>query len=238
MIVRIVLVRPEGPANIGAVARVIRNTGLDQLVLVEPADWRTVECWRAAWGAHEILEEAAVEPTVESALRDATYVAAFSGHRKGPSPPLDVRQTAAEIGALGDDDTAALVFGPETAGLTHRELAACGRRVLIPSHPAQPSLNLSHAVMVAAYEVLRARARPAPGPRRATHGEKEAMLGLLRHGLLKIRALPEKNTDSFYPDWEALFTRADLTPKEVRLLEHLARKMMSAAPARVEGVDG
>jgi TrmH family RNA methyltransferase len=220
------------------VARVIRNTGLDELVLVQPGDWRTIECWRAAWGAHEILEQAAVASSVEEAVADASYVAAFSGHRKGPSPPMDVREAALEIGALGEDDRVALVFGPETAGLRHREIAACGRRVLIPSHPDQPSLNLSHAVMVAAYEVLRARTRPPSAPRRATHEEKQAMLRLLRPGLLKVRALPEKNTDSFYPDWEAMFARADLTPKEVRLLEHLARKLMAATLAPAEEIDG
>jgi TrmH family RNA methyltransferase len=220
------------------VARAIRNTGLDQLVLVDPGDWRTVECWRAAWGAHEILEQAIVTSSVEEAVADATYVAAFSGHRKGPSPPMDVRDAATEIGALAAEDAAALVFGPETAGLQHREIAACGRRVLIPSHPDQPSLNLSHAVMVAAYEVMRARTRPSPAPRRATHAEKQAMLRLLRPGLLKVRALPEKNTDSFYPDWEAMFARADLTPKEVRLLEHLARKLNALAPGRTDEIDG
>jgi tRNA C32,U32 (ribose-2'-O)-methylase TrmJ len=205
---------------------------------VEPGDWRTIECWRAAWGAHEILEQAQVVDSVEAAVAEAGYVAAFSGHRHGPSLPTDVREAAAEIAALDEIETAALVFGPETAGLQHREIAACGRRILIPSHPAQPSLNLSHAVMVAGYEILRARKPPRPAPRRATHQEKGAMLRLLRPGLLKIRALPEKNTDSFYPDWEAMFSRADLTPKEVRLLEHLARKMMAAAPARTEDVDG
>ena len=165
--VRIVLVRPEVPANIGAVARVIRNTGLDELTLVEPGDWRTVECWRTAWGAPEILENAVVVSDLAAALADATYVAALSGRRDGPSPALDVRDAAAEIGALTAEDVAALVFGPESTGLTLAEIAQCGRRVQIPSHPDQPSLNLSHAVVVAGYEVLRARSRPSPLPRRA-----------------------------------------------------------------------
>jgi len=49
--VRIVLVRPESAANIGACARVSRNSGAEGLDLVAaPGDWRTVECWRTAWG--------------------------------------------------------------------------------------------------------------------------------------------------------------------------------------------
>jgi TrmH family RNA methyltransferase len=225
-LVRVVLVRPEVPANIGAVARVMKATGLDELYLVDPGDWRTVSCWRTAWGAPEILEQATVVSELAGAVAGAAYVAGFSGKRGGPSPPIDVREAAAEIGALGSDaGVAALVFGPESSGLLHREIALCGRRVLIPTHPEQPSLNLSHAVMVAAYEVFRARSSPAPAPRRATHDEKEAMIQLLREGLRTIEALPAANTDGYFLEWEALFRRADLTPKEVRLLEHMARKM-------------
>jgi tRNA/rRNA methyltransferase len=118
--------------------------------------------------------------------------------------------------------------------LSLSELALCGRRVRIPSHPDQPSLNLSHAVMVAAYEVFRAGRRSAPGSRRATHDEKARLLVLLREGLLALGALPAVNTDGYFAEWQALFTRADLTPKEVRLLEHMARKMAkpSTAPPR------
>ena len=52
------LVRPETPANVGATARIVRNTGLATVALVSPGDWRNVECWRTAWGAHDLLEEA------------------------------------------------------------------------------------------------------------------------------------------------------------------------------------
>lgn len=223
--VRVVLVRPESPANVGAAARAVRNTGLHGLVLVAPGDWRTVECWRTAWGAHDVLEQARVAPDLASAVAEEGYVAALSGRRPAGAPLLDVRDMAREVAELAADETVALVFGPETTGLTDDEVAVCGRRVLIPTDPAQPSLNLSHAVVVAGYEVFRARHPPAAAPRRSTRGEKESMLALLREGLRAIDALPAMNTDGYFQEWRALFQRADLTPKEVRLLEHMARKM-------------
>jgi tRNA/rRNA methyltransferase len=232
--VRVVLVRPETPANIGAVARVVRNTGLQGLDLVAPGDWRTVECWRTAWGAPEVLEQARVFTDLRAALAEATFVAALSGRRDAGLPVVDVRQMAEEASALGGEERAALVFGPETSGLSLEELALCGRRVRIPSHPDQPSLNLSHAVMIAAYEMFRAGRREPPGSRRASHEEKQGLLALLREGLLAIESLPEVNTDGYFEEWRAIFARADLTPKEVRLLEHMARKMIRAgrgAPA-------
>ena len=224
--VQIVLVRPETPANIGAAARVVRNTGLTSLALVAPGDWRTVECWRTAWGAHDILEQAQVFPDLVSALAGAHYVAGLSGRRDAGVACLDVRELAVELAGLRGGERAALVFGPETSGLSLAELALCGRRVRIPSHPDQPSLNLSQAVMVTAYEVFRAGRRPIAGARRASHAEKQRLLALLREALLAIEALPAQGTAGYFEEWQELFQRADLTPKEVRLLEHMARKML------------
>jgi TrmH family RNA methyltransferase len=229
--VEVVLVRPESPANVGAAARAVRNTGLQGLVIVAPGDWRTVECWRTAWGAHDVLEQARVTRDLASAVAGAGYVAGLSGRCPAGATLLDVRDMAAEVAELGAEDTAALVFGPEATGLTDAELAACGRRVFIPAHAAQPSLNLSHAVMVAAYEVFRAGHPAAPSPRRSTHAEKESMLALLQEGLRAIKALPAANTDGYFEEWRVLFQRAGLTPKEVRLLEHMARKMSRSIPS-------
>ncbi|HUG55260.1 MAG TPA: TrmH family RNA methyltransferase [Vicinamibacteria bacterium] len=234
MSVHVVLVRPESPANVGAVARVVRNTGLDSLRLVAPGDWRTVECWRTAWGSQDVLEQAAVLPDLQAAVADAHLVFAFSGRRERGAAILDVREAAAEV-VRRRDETTCLVFGPEAAGLSQDELSRCGARVLIPAHHAQPSLNLSHAVMVAAYEVFRARASEAPSPRCATHEDKAALLDQLRAGLLSIGALPAANTERYFRDWQAMFARALLTPKEVRLLEHMARKMARAGKGESTG---
>lgn len=217
--------RPESPANVGATARVVRNAGLHALKLVSPGDWRSVECWRTAWGSHEVLEQAEVFPDLAAAVSGCAYVAAFTGRRDRGVPRLDVRDMAADVAGLAADQQAALVFGPETTGLKLAELALCGRRVRIPAHPDRPSLNLSHAVMVAGYEVFRARGRPETAPRRATHHEKERLLGLLRDGLRSLHALPKDDSDGVFDEWRALFQRLDLTPADLRLVEHMARKM-------------
>ena len=186
-----------------------------------------MDCWRTAWGAHDVLEEAAVFETLADAVAGAHLVIAFSGRRDRERPALDVRDAAAEVAALGAGERAALVFGAETSGLRLEELDLCGRRASIPAHPDQPSLNLSHAVMVAAYEVFRAGARAPSRPERSTHGDREAMFTLLREGLLAVGALPPANTEGFFAEWRAMFHRADLGDKEVRLLEHLARKLIA-----------
>lgn len=230
---RVVLVRPEGAVNVGACARLVRNAGAAGLDLVAPGEWRTVECWRTAWGAQDVLESAGVFPDLTSALRRTALAVGFTGRGVSGARPLDVREAAEEIASLRAEDDAALVFGPETSGLTAAELARCGRRARIPSHPAQPSFNLSHAVAIALYEARRAVSSPSADlPRRATHDEKEHLLALLKEGLLGVGALPDANTEGCYRDWTALVHRADLTPRELKLLEHMARKMAQAGRDR------
>lgn len=231
--VRVVLVRPETPANVGACARVVRNTGAQGLDLVSPGDWRTVDCWRTAWGAHDVLEAARVFGDLGAALAGTAMAVALTGRAHSGAGAADVRDAAAAIADLGREETAALVFGPETAGLTNDEIALCGRSATIPAHPAQPSFNLSHAVAIAAYEVHRASRRGAGAPKaRATHDQKEHLLARLREGLLAIEALPPVDTDGYFADWRALVQRTDLTAKELKLLEHVARKMAQAGRRR------
>jgi tRNA/rRNA methyltransferase len=231
--VRVVLVRPESPVNVGASARVVRNTGSDGLDLVAPGEWRTVECWRTAWGAQEVLESARVFPDLAQALRGTAVAVALSARRTAGSTPVDIREAVLETASLAPDEAVALVFGPETSGLSNEEMAQCGRRARIPSHAGQPSFNLSHAVAIAAYETHRALRRGGgQSSRRATHEEKERLLGLLREGLLAIGALPRTNTDRRFRDWRALVHRAPVTPREMRLLEHMARRMARTAGRR------
>ena len=242
--VRVVLVRPEHATNIGAVARVILNTGLAGLELVAPTEWRTVECWRTAWGATDVLERARTWERLPEALAGASYVVALS-RRASEGVPCDIREAAAEIARLPEATNVALVFGPETSGLTLDELAVCGRTAMIPSYPAQPSLNLSHAVMVAAHEVFRANgafaAEPGPGtgtaapPLLATHREKEQALALLLGGLRAVRALGEARGDVYARLWRGLIQRTALTAREARLVGHLGRKLARQADDRPQG---
>ncbi len=225
-----VLVRPETPRNVGAAARIVRNTGLAGLRLVAPGDWRTVTAWRSAWGAHEVLETAAEFADLAAAVADAHDVTAFAGRPPSGVAPEDPRDTAARVAGLPADAVACLVFGPEATGLRHDEIAWCGSRATIPSHPDQPSLNLSHAVMVAAYEVFRARPPLAPPPPRAPHSDKAVLLRLLRTGLDAIGALPRVDADRHFVEWTDLLQRCDLSAREMRLLEHAARRMAKAGP--------
>jgi TrmH family RNA methyltransferase len=226
--VRVVLNRPESASNVGAVARVITNTGLSGLDLVQPCDFRTVEAWRLAWRSEEVLEQVRVFDSLESARAGAVYVAGFAGREGKRVEPITPRRMAAEIAALDADAEAAIVFGCESRGLTEEELGLCQRRVRIPSHPNQPSLNLAQAVMVAAYEIFIASGEPPEeAPERAAAGEADLALGAFRDALLEIGFLPADHPESRFVEWRELFGRAGLTPRETRVLLALARRIQN-----------
>lgn len=226
--IRAVLVRPESPANIGAVARVIMNTGLEGLDLVDPGDWRTLEAWRMAWRAEDILEQTRVFDTLEQALGDAVYVAGFAGRAGMRVKPITPRMAASELAALDYDAPAAIVFGRESTGLTEHELSRCHRRVAIPTDPRQPSLNLAQAVMVAGYEIFLAEAPATTPPQRAPNRDVERALTSLEEAFLELGLVTPDNAQPRFADWRELFGRAGLTPREVKMVLALARKIRNA----------
>jgi tRNA/rRNA methyltransferase len=227
-IVRVVLVRPENPANVGAAARAIANTGLAGLDLVSPCDWRTVEAWRMAWRGEDILEQARVFGTIDEAIASSVYTAGLAGRRGTRVEPITAREMAGEIATLDPQAPVALVFGCESKGLTERDLLCCQRRVRIPSEPTQSSLNLAQAVMVASYEVFVTGARTTPGKERAEAGEAERALRSLREAMLEIGFLPVENPEARFVEWRELFGRAGLSPREVKLILALARRIKGA----------
>lgn len=66
MVLSVVLVEPEGPVNIGMIARTMKNFGFSRLVLVNPN--LTEESYAYAAHAKDILENALIVESFEEAL--------------------------------------------------------------------------------------------------------------------------------------------------------------------------
>jgi len=152
--VRIVLVEPRHPGNIGSVARAMKVCGLRHLYLVSPCAWRdTADARMMGIGAHDVLGEAIEVATLDEALAG---VAALIGttHRVGRArgPMVPPRTFAEHLPAMLGEGPVAVLFGREDKGLSNDELARCQMAVHIPTESDYPSLNVSHAVMVVAYE--------------------------------------------------------------------------------------
>ena len=161
--IRIVLVSPSHPGNIGAAARALKNMELAQLVLVNPRQFPDPEASARASGAEDVLRAARVVSSLPEALAGCGYVAATTARdRDQYFRVIDVRVAAARLVAESRRAPAAVVFGAERSGLSNEELEMAHALVRIPASPQYASLNLAMAVQLVAYELYRARGAAAP----------------------------------------------------------------------------
>jgi TrmH family RNA methyltransferase len=185
--VKIVLVEPAAPGNIGATARVLKNTGLSRLALVNPGQWDTPEARWMAHGSEEILDRCEIHPDLPAAVADAQFVIGTT-HRVGRFRQVNSapREAIAELASLAHHHRIAVVFGREKDGLWRSELQHCHQLIRFPSAVSHPSLNLSHAVLLFAYELFTASRTARPAPRRdlATAAERDR----LHHHLSRVLA--------------------------------------------------
>src|SRR5579863_8848883 len=84
--IRIVLVETSHPGNIGAAARAMKTMCLDQLVLVNPAEFPHADASARASGAIDVLERAEIVDSLEEAVRGCSLVAGTSARSRGLGP--------------------------------------------------------------------------------------------------------------------------------------------------------
>jgi TrmH family RNA methyltransferase len=166
--IRIVLVAPSHPGNIGAAARAMKNMALTSLVLVRPKEFPHPEALARASSADDVLAAARVVETLSEALAGCGFIAATTARERDQYFRVaDPRAAAPRILEAARRSPAAVVFGAERSGLTNEELETAHVLLRIPANEAYPSLNLAMAVQVVAYELHRARATAAAAEERA-----------------------------------------------------------------------
>lgn len=215
MRVRIVLLRPAEPMNVGAAARAMKNCDLDDLVLVAPRteDWVTAR--RVAVHAQDLLAAPRVVGTLEDAVADCRWVVGTSSRRLAGRAPLTPREVAEQAREVGD---LALVFGGEESGLSNDDLVRCHATSCIPSGAVQPSFNLAQAVMIYAYELFQAQPRPASAPPdRASERELSLVESALREVLVAAGFADPDRPRHGVLDLLQPLRRAGVTPEEARL---------------------
>jgi TrmH family RNA methyltransferase len=179
--IRIVLVTPSHPGNIGAAARAMKNMALTSLLLVRPKQFPHPEASARASGAEDVLAAARVVASLGEALEGCGFIAATTARERDQHFRVaDPRAAAPRIVAAARRSPSAVVFGAERTGLTNEELETAHVLLRIPASAAYPSLNLAMAVQLVAYELYRAREAAAPaadatGVRLASAGEMQEL---------------------------------------------------------------
>ena len=229
--VRIVLVEPSHPGNIGASARAMKTMGLDELVLVAPREFPSAEATARASGADDVLARARIVDTLTEAIADCGYVAGASARLRRLSwPVVDPRAGAAALRKHARETTVAMVFGPEHSGLTNEDLGRCNQVVHIPANPAYSSLNVAMAVQVLCYELRmaalehQADAEPAgqrndePESPPATAAELEGFYRHLETALSAAGFLKPNRPRQLKLRLRRIFQRSGLDRNEINIL--------------------
>lgn len=180
----VVLVEPNEPGNVGAIARSMWNFGARDLRLVVARPTRRAHLLNAearARACHGValLDGATCHDDLPSALAGLGRVFAFSARvGRFRQPRRDLGAAAASI-AHDRAGRPALLFGREDHGLSTDEVELAHELVTIPVPGADPVMNLSHAATVALWEVARQTTLaplPARAPARSASVEDRAAL--------------------------------------------------------------
>ncbi len=246
---RIVLISPSGPANVGAVARAMANMGLHDLVIVAPRCDPQDEA-AVAYSAHgrAVLDGARVVPTLREAVADCVRTYATSSklglyRRQAAITPAEASDEAGRLVAAGP---VAFVFGREDYGLQNRELLEFDRVVTIPADEQYPVMNLAAAVAVMCYELRQVWIRHAAQPPLpmaieqplAPDGRKQILFDKLFDALERIGFFDFKpKQDHLKYALRHLFGRMELGVNEADILIGMAQQIRWYADHHPDRVD-
>ncbi|MEY2340616.1 RNA methyltransferase [Acidithiobacillus sp. IBUN Pt1247-S3] len=218
--IRVVLVEPSHPGNIGSTARAMKVMGLTRLVLVRPRFFPHLDATALASGAEDLLQQAELHDDLLSAIGDCQRVYGTTARdRHIQWPQLDARQAASEIVAQAMQAPVALLFGRESSGLSNSELDLCQTLIQIPTGDLYHSLNLAQAVQIIAYELQMASRLPVP--RQDGLPEQEAQVD---------------DREGFYEQMRAVLLASGFlqAPREEHMMRRLRRLFDRAHPSRNE----
>lgn len=224
--IRIVLVEPSHPGNIGATARAMKTMGLDSLYLVNPQATPDAQSTALAAGAGDVLDTLTIVDSLPEAIGDCGLVIGLSARvRTLAWPALTPRHCATVALREARQHPVALLFGTERNGLSNDALQQCHYQVTIPANPHYSSLNLAMAVQIITYELYSAyceqRIPLATVDCLTEYPSVVALDDFYRHLARVLEAIGfirPQGSGQVLPQCRRLFTRARLERKELSLL--------------------
>lgn len=237
--IQIVLIETSHSGNIGSAARAMKTMGLSNLRLVNPLQKIDEQAIALSAGAKDVLENAQVFDSFESAVADCELVIGTSARlRHLQSTLINARENGElTIKRAEQGNKVAVVFGRERVGLTNDELLKCHYHLNVPTNPEYGSLNLAMAVQLACYDIRMAyldwqeRSDLEKNLQKNEHNAPlvnyptaEALEYFFEHTEKVYRELGFIKNDAMMPKLRRLYQRAELEEVELNIL----RGMLSA----------
>ncbi|RJQ17076.1 RNA methyltransferase [Candidatus Woesearchaeota archaeon] len=223
--ISVIIVEPETAGNVGAVARVMKNFGFSNLILVNPkCNHLSKDAVDRASHAKDILEKAKATKSIPN----LDYLIATTG-KIGTDynlarSPLNPKQLAEKVSRI--QNSVGIVFGRESFGLTNTEIAQCDFTVTINASKKYPILNLSHAVAIVLYELHAVTGKEKIHNFAVMNAkEKEQMLKLIDKALDKMEFATAGKKLTQKKLWKRMIGKSMLTKREAFALMGFLRKL-------------
>jgi len=229
--IKIILIEPQNPGNIGAAARAMKTMGLSQLVLINPLHFPHKDAFIRSTNATDVLENCVIADTLSEVISDCELVIGISiRDRGGFVPTLTARETAVKIIEEHKTSTIALVFGTESHGMSGKDIRLCNFCGYIPTNPEFSSLNLASAVQTFCYEIFQRKLQEnlqqvnkleceLENKNYPSNQQLDYFYKQLEENLYKIGFIRPEHPGIIMQRLRALFNRARLEAKEVNILQ-------------------
>ncbi len=225
---RIVLVAPRNPLNIGAAARAISNFGFTHLRLVNPYNVAYQEA-KSAVNASAILKSSQEYATLAEAVADCTLVVGTTsiGNRTLKHPLRRIEYGARLM--RKNPGPVALLFGSEKFGLGNDDMSHCHWLVRIPTREEHGSMNLGQAVAICLYELSRdskAAVKEPAAARPASAEEVERFTRYLLEALNESGYLKPLTSTSMVEKTRRMIRRLNLSAADSVLWQGMLRQIL------------
>jgi tRNA/rRNA methyltransferase len=226
---RVVMVAPRNPLNLGAAARAMSNFGFPHLRVVNPYHIAFREA-RSAVGASAVLTNAEEYGSVAGAVADCELVVGTTavGHRELHHPLHRLERGARLIRSGLKGGRVALLFGTEKFGLSNQDMSHCHWLIRIATREEHISMNLGQAVAVCLYELMRdSKAGPRLSKSKAaSSGEVERMTNLLLEALELSGYVNPRAVVATEEKLRRLMRRMKIDPRDAELWQGMLRQVV------------
>jgi tRNA/rRNA methyltransferase len=217
---RVVLVRPQGPINVGMIARLCANLGAELCLVAPQCDVQSMDAKMFAHHAQPLLERAAIYEHLQDAIRDCQLSFATSARPRRTQmqiiPPESIGVFSHSKGA----NHIALVFGNEQDGLSQEDIERCDAIIQLETPGEYHSYNLSQAVGIVLYIATTSREpeNKVPDDVGASVEQREFLLDAWQALLEERGYFRRSSKEEFEPKLRALISRLSLREHDLQLL--------------------